>query len=568
MEKLRNILQRIDGRGYKAYKDITGKYKFPDYDLFIDYVQGDPFAAPSRLRVRINQNKAGFPQALFNNRVRRIALEDTLIRFFAQQIDRHVKGNRGTGKSGMIAIDKPGQQRLERTAMVVNDAFVEARFVIGLPAQGRRVLARQAIAMIFDELPAVVRASLNYQNLDKSLIQTEVELAEDQASLRQQLAHHDLVAFLANGSILPRRSGVSDLPLQHELAVPFQSPSELEVTLEVPNRGKISGMGIPKGVTLIVGGGYHGKSTLLRGVERGIYDHVTGDGREYVVTDSSAVKIRSEDGRSAVKVDISTFINNLPHGDDTRHFSSENTSGSTSQATNIVESLEMGAKVLLIDEDTSATNFMIRDARMQKLVAKDKEPITPFIDTVRSLWEDYGVSTVMVLGGSGDYFDVADHVVALEEYRPKEVTARAKQIVGQLPTQRTVQRDGELSLEGVRIPLAQGFDASRGRKTKVDAKGLHKIVYGRTSIDLDYVEQLVDVSQTRTIADLIVYAAKKYVDGRRTLKQVIEAVFQDIENQGLDVLSPYYGQNPGDYAYVRPMEVASAINRLRSLIIR
>ena len=101
-------------------------------------------------------------------------------------------------------------------------------------------------------------------------------------------------------------------------------------------------MGIRKGITLIVGGGYHGKSTLLKALEAGVYNHIAGDGREFVITDDTAFKLRAEDGRSITGVDISPFIKNLPNKKDTVHFSTEDASGSTSQAANLMEALESG----------------------------------------------------------------------------------------------------------------------------------------------------------------------------------------------------------------------------------
>jgi predicted ABC-class ATPase len=567
-EELERILARIDGKGYKAYKDIQGSYLFDTYTLHIDHVQGDPFAAPSRLRVRVDQRYARIPADFYNTPVRRVACADFLTRGFARAIEQVVGGRRGTGKSGLISIDHCGQEILERTAMVVTGEYVEARFVLGLPARGRTVLGKQARAMLFEELPAVVEASLFYKNIDGKSLRKHVEAKEDQDYLRSKLTEHNLVAFIANGSVLPRQSGNSDRPLRGEGVVSFVSPPELAVEITLPNAGPVKGMGIPRGVTLIVGGGYHGKSTLLKALERGVYDHIPGDGREMVVTLDTAVKIRAEDGRRVEKVDISPFINNLPNNQDTVNFSTPNASGSTSQAANIMEALEVGAKVLLMDEDTSATNFMIRDVRMQRLVAKEKEPITPFIDKVRQLWLELGISTVLVLGGSGDYFDVADTIIMMDSYRPRQVTEIAKGIAREFATARHAEGGTRFGRIKERIPLPSGLEPIRGGKIKLQARGLHSIQYGSWDIDLSGVEQLVDSSQTRAIGEIIHYAARNYLNGRTTLRQALEQVERDIEKEGLDVISPFYGQHPGDFARSRPLEVAAAINRLRSLSVR
>jgi len=399
-------------------------------------VQGDPFASPSLLRVRVPQELAGFPPPLYSSPIRRVALEDYITRQFALAIRRFVKGNRGTGKSGMVAVDVGGQEILERTACVVDDLFVEVRFSAGLPAAGRTVLANEAYAIFYQEIPKLVQSALYYTALDEDAVRRHVEVAEDAQALRDQLEVRSLVAFVADGSVLPRESGISPRPMPSGQAVPFDSPPELRVELQAPNRGKMVGMGIPTGVTLIVGGGYHGKSTLLSALEMGVYNHIPGDGREYVVSRAEAVKIRAEDGRRVEGVDISPFISNLPFQKDTTAFSTDNASGSTSQAANIVEALEVGSRLLMMDEDSCATNFMIRDERMQKLVPKEKEPITPFIDQVQNLHQEHDVSTILVIGGSGDYFDVADTVLFMENYRPRVVTQRAHRIAAEDPSQR------------------------------------------------------------------------------------------------------------------------------------
>jgi len=386
-DHLRGILLRIDGKGYKAYKAIQGGYDFGSFVLFIDHVQGDPFASPSRVRALVDLTQSGIPPELYRSQVRSVALRDHLARIFDERLKSVVRGQRGMGKSGLISIDRGGQEIIDRTAVVMSGGNIETRFVVGLPAAGRTILGREALEVFFDEIPKVVQGSLFAESLSLSGIRDHVETVENQKFLRDRLDDLGLVAFVGNGSILPRKSGVDDRPMQADV-VSFRSPPELEMEVDFPNQKSLKGMGVPRGVTLIVGGGFHGKSTLLHAIERGVYDHLPGDGREFVVTHSGATKIRAENGRHVEKVNIEPFISQLPMAKETKAFSTENASGSTSQAANILEALEVGAKVLLVDEDTSATNFMIRDQRMQALVAKDKEPITPFVDKVRRLYEE------------------------------------------------------------------------------------------------------------------------------------------------------------------------------------
>jgi len=563
-ENLRQLLLQLDNRSYKAYRDIKSCYKFPDFTLMIDRVQGDPFASPSQLRVQLPQSVASFPSTLYHTHSREIALRDYLTRQF-DKAAQELSSRRGTGNSGLIAIVQVGQSVLNRTSAFVSDELVEVRFVVGLPARGRSISGYQAVEMLCEDIPEIVDKALKYRSLNAQKIQQQVETVEDADWLRQQLPERGLVAFIPDGAILPRRSGVDDRPLLTD-AVPFQSPETLRVEFTCPNRGLVMGMGIPAGVTLIVGGGYHGKSTLLRAIELGVYNHIPEDGRELIVTHPAARKIRAEDGRSIASVDISPFINQLPQGRSTRQFSTTNASGSTSQAANIMEALEAEAKVLLVDEDTAATNFMIRDRRMQQLIAKDKEPITPFIDKVRQLYTDYGVSTILVMGGSGDYFDVADTVIAMDKFQPYDVTEKAKAIARQHQTERTPEGGDKFGQITPRIPLPESIDPSRGqRDVKLKVRDVDEVIFGTQEIDLAAVEQIVERGQLRAIASAIVYAKERYINGKNALPEILNRVMADIESQGLDILS---NLPEGDLVLFRRFELAAALNRLRTLKVR
>lgn len=553
---LRRQLQQLDQQSYGAYKRLQRRYEAPNFTLLVDRVQGDPFAAPSQFRVQMPLAVAALPPPLYGSRSRKMALCDYLTRQFDQCV-RSQRQQRGSGHSGLIAIAAPQQTVLERSSVLLLADDLEVRFVVGLPAFGRRVAGYQAAEMLCEDLPELCDRALRYCNLDAVALQQHVETVEDADWLRDQLAQRGLVAFVANGAQLARRSGVDDRPALDNC--PFQSPAALQVSFDCPNRGQVSGLGIPQGITLIVGGGYHGKSTLLRAIEVGVYNHIPGDGREWVVTDPTAVKIRAEDGRSVTGVDISPFIANLPLGRSTCQFSTENASGSTSQAANMMEALEAGSRLLLVDEDTAATNLMIRDRRMQALIAKVNEPITPFVDRVRGLYRDLGVSTILVMGGSGDYLDVADHVIAMVAFEPQEVTEQARAVVQHYPTQRLAEGGAAFApIRGRRLTVPQ---PSRER-VKWKTIGVEKLVLDREDIHLAQVEQLVDPAQLRAIAATLVYLQTHELNGSVPLPTLLDRVMAELTEQGWDRLTTLPS---GELAAFRRFELAAAINRWRSL---
>lgn len=558
--ELKNELFKIDGKGYKAYKALEGRYDFKKYVLSIDHVQGDPFASPSRVRVIIDNKVAQIPEELFDNKNKEIAVCDFLTRLFSKNIRNQSEKIFGSGKSGLIEISRCPQEILERTAIIRNKNFFEVRFYLGFPARGRSVLARELEKIIFNIIPNIVESTFIYKNINKLALINRVKLMEDQCFIRENLKKKGLVAFVANGSILPRESGVSARPLRD--GKKFISPQALEVEFDTPNRGKIKGMGIPKGITLIVGGGYHGKSTLLKALELGIYNHIEGDGREFVITDESALKVRAEDGRAITSTDISLFINNLPNGKDTVKFNTENASGSTSQAANIIEAIEGKSKVLLIDEDTSATNFMIRDDIMQQLVVKEKEPITPFIDVAKSLYKRLGISTILVAGSCGDFFDIADLVIQMDCYEPYEVTTKAKELSrGKI----SLRDDLDIYIDFGRV-LVKGSISEGPKGIKIKNLGKDGLSINKENIDLKSVEQIVDGEQINTIGMTIKFIEDKYSGKDLTVERIVDEIEKDLTKSliGIDNIK---GGN-GSLAMPRKQEILCAINRLRTLKIK
>lgn len=558
--ELRNKLKSIDHRGYPAYKELRGQYDFKDYVLSIDHVQGDPFAAPSRLSVWVKAEKAGFPKELFDTHAKRVTVQDHLTRLFGREIAGGSFQAKGSGKSGLLTVSRCGQQVLERTALRIKEGSITLRFEAGFPANGRTINARELEKMLFDILPESVRKSLYYAQIDRNKLKQAVCLCEDQQYIREKLEELSLCAFVADGAILPRESGISEKPMKG--AVPFRSPDSMKITLTLPNKGAVVGMGIPKGITLFVGGGYHGKSTILQALQNGVYNHIMGDGRELVITNATAVKLRAEDGRSIASVDISPFIGNLPNKKDTTHFSTQDASGSTSQAANLMEGVEAGSSLFLIDEDTSATNFMIRDQLMQEVISAGEEPITPFICRVNSLYRDLGISSVIVAGSSGSYFHVADTVIQMKEYVPYDITKKAKQAAQGYPAM-TGENEKFPAYLDKRCPLPD-MGLKKDDRIKIKTMGTSELLLSKDSVELRYLEQLKDQEQTGALAWILKYTELKLLDGRKSIRQIGELIEKQIDKDGLESLFER-GDISSSLARPRKQEILACINRYRKL---
>ncbi len=555
-DDIATTLRGLDGQSYGRYKSLTGDWPLRDATLTVVRVQADPFAPPSRVRVTLPD---AAPEELTTTADRRRALSGFLLRRLRQAV-------RGTP----LHVDAGGPEVLERSAGRVGaDGTVTVELGVPMPGPKRRILGREAATLLGETLPAAV-ADLRWDAFsddDRRAAREFVTTVEDAVALRAALTDRGLVAFVADGAVLPRRSGVDDRPLED--ATPFGSPESLRVTIPTPNAGDVPGLGVPEGVTLIVGGGYHGKSTLLRAIEAGVHDHEPGDGRERVVARDDAVKVRAEDGRSVVRTDVSAFVTHLPSGQrgttrPTDDFSTTNASGSTSQAASMVEAVEAGAGVLLVDEDTSATNIMIRDGRMQQLI--ETEPLVPFVERIRPLHTERGVSSVLVMGGSGDYLGVADTVIMMDSYAATEVTARAHEIAAQGRT-RDVEHSGFPPVTRRVVDPSSLDPTGRQGKRRVTARGVDTLTFGEDDVDLSAVEQIVDRSQVTGIGRALALLGDGVLDGTIPLGEGLDLLDAELAREGVDALLGG-GRDATDLALPRRHEVAAALNRLRSLKVR
>ncbi|EGR2182788.1 isopentenyl-diphosphate delta-isomerase [Vibrio parahaemolyticus] len=543
MDQLTATLKKIEKQNYRAYQQIKGQYDFTDFTLFIDHVQGDPYASASRFRAIRAWSLTGLEWLKDESPAFQRAARD----FIARSFEQFAK------QENTVSIALNGQTVLDSTAVLFTEEGIELRFRVNLPAEGRSVLGKKANNILTFHLPKFIRRATLERELDKEAMVKHCQVVEDQSALREQLEAHNLVAFVANGSVLPRIAGNCDLPMKE--AVEFTAPESLQVTLHAPNKGYVTGLGIPKGITLIVGGGFHGKSTLLNAIERSIYDHIPGDGREYIVTDQKAMKIRAEDGRCVHHLNLSNYINHLPMGKDTTDFSTQDASGSTSQAAWLQESIEAGATSLLIDEDTSATNFMIRDERMQALVAKGDEPITPLVDRIGQLRDELDISTIIVMGGSGDYLDVANTVIQMHDYQAVDLTEKAKQVIAQHPTQR--HNESEESLQTFR-PRALNrvalMNILTDGKFRVSAKGKDSLRFGKEFTDLSALEQIESADEVNAIGWLWFQLAQLPGWCNNPAKEIEEMLSGE-----------WHASLPkqGDLAKPRTLDVMAALNRMR-----
>ena len=561
---LKNKLESIHRKSYPAYKSLRGSYTFGDFVLSIDHVQGDPFAAPSSLHVELPLKKAGFPEKYLEKRHTKTALEDLILRSFSKALDQYSFKAKGSGKSGLISTSRPGPEIMRRTAVEFNNIALLVRFEVGFPANGRTINAQELEKILLEFLPQIVKTCLFYQSWEKAKIQACYELAENQQRIREVLEERKLVAFCANGSILPRKSGVSSQPLKD--AIEFQSPESMEISIDLPFGNSIRGMGIPEGVTLIIGGGYHGKSTLLQALEQGVYNHVKGDGREYVITRADALKLRAEDGRAVSHLDLSLFIHDLPNGKDTHCFSTEDASGSTSQAAGVLEGIEAETSCFLIDEDTSATNFLVRDAFMQRVVSGDQEPITPFIARVRDLYEKVGISTILVAGSSGAFFHVADTIIQLDAYRPKDVKMSVEALLPEYPPADLCSNAEPFTLPTekrmfvMERKIKRHGRGEREERIKTKVMGTDGFSIEHNIVDLRCVEQLIDTEQTAALAAILKHIVKKGSICME-MQELVAEINTLLKKKGMAAFVE--GALSCGYAYPRKEEIYLMLNRFR-----
>ena len=409
MKALYQKIRSLDGKPYGTYKNLaTREWDFGDFVLEFIHVQGDPYAPASRVLLRAKLATLGYAPEWGSDFEHRLSLSDFLYRRLGRMVQE-----RYPGKDAAVVFDTAGPEMLVRNSLWIDNGEIRACLQVRLPGEGRKIQAELAAEILTMVMPDLVAAGLYYTQGDEPAMQRHYRVLAERREILAQLDGRGLCAFVPDGAVLPRASGLSEMPL--EGAVPFAAPAELAVTLNACGR-EIRGMGIPKGITVITGGAFHGKSTLLQALVRAVYPHVPGDGREGIVVDDTALRVGVEDGRSVRGTDLSMFVRDLPGGISTKDFSTLSASGSTSEAANLLEAMEAGARTFLIDEDSSAVNFLIRDVRVRKLLGDEREPLIPLTDRIRSL-ASAGMNFILVAGACGDYLDLADNIIVMANYK-------------------------------------------------------------------------------------------------------------------------------------------------------
>ncbi len=570
--------RRMDGGPYPAYRDLYGRFAVQGLELEVLRVQPDPFAGPSRVRLLIPYGstaldprlgampgglRASEPGLVDGPSSRAVGIRDYLGRWIGLWLH-----NRAGDRRSALSMVRHGQQMLDRSAVFLQPGMLEVRLSADLPANGRRIRGRDAFRLLVETPERLVRDCLGPGAIDTAAMGRHADAAEDFARLQDILGENDWLAFVADGSRLARRAGNDDRPLEEGEVIPFASPGSMRREVDLPNSGRVAGMAVEPGVTLLCGGGFHGKSTLLRALAAGVVPHVPGDGRELTAVRADATAIRAEDGRAISNVDLSPFLHDLPFGRPTESFSTENASGSTSQAASILEAIQGGSRLLLIDEDTSATNFMIRDPLMEALLESYQEPITPFLAQARTLYEGFGVSAILVIGGSGEYFRVADRVLLLDTYRPHDRTEQARRIASErsaLPLDpASLAQFRRATGPGRPLPAGPGRDSRNRRVRAVEPR---RLLVGRVSLELDGLETLRDLSQTRFLARFLEWWIVEPLaqragngDSSGSVGDLRESIRSAWNSAGLDAFDR---DLRGDLAAVRCPDMLATVNRLR-----
>lgn len=500
----------------------------------------------------------------------KLNVEEKLIVIFEDYLLRHLFSGINSLSEENANINKGGHEKADFAAQSVNGIINHRSGMIYYNNKKEFIFKiafsaplTKGISVNSKSLFKAIKSILDYieyilKELDTNNLLLHLSTYDKQLQIREYLRKNHLSAFVADGSILPRENGTS-APMKN--AIPFKSPDSMYTVITFSDGTSISGMAIPQGIIVITGGGYSGKSTLLDAIEMGIYNHITGDGREYVITDDSTLKIYAEDGRPINNVNISPFFKYLPNDINIDTFSTSHASGSVSQAANIIEAVCAGTKLLLIDEDKSATNFMIRDANMRRIVKK--EPIIPFTDRVRELYSKKGVSTILVIGGSSEYLRYADTVILMDDYVAKDITIEVKSGLDS-PIKEEETSNAIWAADRFLIPqkTTQSFLYFRS----INTENAKKIILDEYSSDITLLTAIISDYQLNSLAFFMEkLLTDKEADHNSLIgiaKEMIKLMF---EPEISEIMLPSSFHVQCWFEAVRPIDISCCVNRMRGL---
>lgn len=538
MERLKNLLKGIDGKGFKAYKDLLGDYEHTNFKLEILNIQGDPFASPTMFHMSLSLKKLGVRDEFYEMKFKRLAFEDFLLREIYSGLENKNLTNE-------VFITKPQNEIIKRSAIAIKGDNLSIKYYFNLPAKGRNVLGE----ISYEKIKVLSETIYNFiKDFDLEKAKIHVELNETIELLREKLKKEKIKTFIGNGSILFRENGVGKL---------FVSPKTLEKEFHLKNGVSVKGMCIKEGVTVVTGGLFHGKSTLLTAIKNGVYNHIAGDGKEFVITDREAVNIVAEAGRTINGVDVSYFVNNNSKNEDMKNYYTENASGLLSQAASVIEAIELGASLLLVDEDSSVTNFMFRDKRLNEFFVEEDE-IKPFVNIVKELHGKLDISTIVTTSSIGDFFYEADEVLLLKDCEVLHITDKVKKYVNENVMEPAYLNT--LKYNKGRLNIQSVIEEYQGKKLKLKTNGTNTIALGRDEVSLSCENSIVDNGQLNFIGEIIKKIFSRAELHEKTLKEILEIYDQRIEAEGIEAV---LGIKNGSLVYARKYEIASIINRIK-----
>lgn len=539
---IRSVLERINGRGYKSYKSLVGLSEVVDrVRVTVIKVQGDPFAPPSVVKLEHNTNMPDWSlQAP-------VATSDCILRRLRVLLKKFSMKGVGEGNSGVLSVPKLAPIMIRRSSLEVvktgvGRARIVARVHVGLPSRGRRVVSGAAEELLLERLPKAFTSSVS---VGEDKLRRHVETWIEQEHIRARLEDMGLVSFVGDGSILPRRCGGCWEPLED--AVPFESPPSLRVSVDLPTGRSITGMGIRRGLTVVSGPAYHGKTTLIEAVSAGVWNHIPGDGREYVITIRESFVVMSENGRRVTCVDLTPWLSEMPGASNLSCFTTSDASGATSVAATIQESIELGARLLIIDEDNVATNIIHRDYWLEELIGR--KTLHTVADLAPGL-KRAGVSVIVVATGSSELLSRADHVIVMNEYKALDLTHKARQVTAKKDTS-----DGVVEYRaprGRRMTASMRLDKAKLRGRMLEVRGADEL------IDLRPLVQLEEETQLKTVVEATLRILAK--GGVDTIGSECKDVEAKLARGGFREV---VGKEPGpSLSEARALDIGFLINRM------